>query len=218
MNKKSGFVKTVAWFTVTVICIFVGILLLKDDFKPNDANASKLKVKIPEYEDNTEVKVDFSIIQDGLRDMGFLITEEYYFEAIEQYTKSKTIARFLTSESTFSYSYEGVVEAGVDFTGITVDVNEEDKKILISIPKSEIKNVSIDEDSFKKLEEKEHIWNKIRMDDYNEAQKEFKKHAQDKATERGVLQKADENAKRVIGNFVEQLIDKSEYTIVYKED
>ena len=216
MDKKASIKKGVAWLIVMAICVALGIFFWKKDIKQDATKTSSLMVKIPEYEDNTEVTTDFSVIEDGLRDMGFLITEEYYFEAIEQYTKDKKIA-FLTSESTFSYSYEGVVEAGVDFTGITVDVNDDEKTIEIAIPKSEIKSVSIDEDSFKKLEEKEHVWNKLKLEDYNEAQKDFKKNAKDKAMKRGILQKADENAKKVIGNFVEQLVDKSEYTIVYKE-
>lgn len=217
MEKKTSLWRTVAWLAIAVICVMVGIFFIKKDSKQVEAKADSLKVNIPKYEDDTEVKTDFSIIQDGLRDMGFLITEEYYFEAIENYTKSKKIVFKLTSESSFSYSYEGVVEAGVDFTEIKVDVNDQDKIIEITIPKSEIKSVTIDEDSFEKLEEKEHVWNKIEVEDYNDSLKDFKKKAEDKAIDRGVLEKADENAKKVIGNFVEQLVDKSEYTIVYKE-
>lgn len=152
MEKKTSLWRTVAWLAIAVICVMVGIFFIKKDSKQVEAKADSLKVNIPKYEDDTEVKTDFSIIQDGLRDMGFLITEEYYFEAIERYTKNKKIVFKLTSESSFSYSYEGVVEAGVDFTEIKVDVNDQDKIIEITIPKSEIKSVTINEDSFEKLE------------------------------------------------------------------
>jgi hypothetical protein len=208
--------KAFVWLVIAVVCFGAGILIMKNGVSQAIGNTSDPIVTIPEYEDNTKVTTDFSIIQDGLCDMGFLITEEYSFEAIETYTKDKKIA-FLTSEATFSYSYEGVVEAGVNFSDITVDVNEETKEIEITVPKSEIKDISIDEDSFKKFEEEDHLWNRLELEDYNEAQKDFKKRAIEKAEERGVLEKADENAKKVIGNFVEQLVDKSEYSIVYKE-
>ena len=54
------------------------------------------------------------------------------------------------------------------------------------------------------------------MQDFNNAQKEFKSNAEKKAIQRGILDKADEQAKVIIGNFVDQLIGETDYTIEYR--
>ena len=216
MEKKSN----IFWFCILVCSVIGSIVLLKgySPSKSSNSTSSSFDNLVPEeYTDdsNTTHTTDFEIIQDGLNDMGFLVTQEYYFTQLEKYTKSKNIA-FFTSESSFTYSYDGVVEAGVDFTDIELSTDEENKIIYVSIPDAEIHSITIDENSFKKYNEDSSFWNPIKIEDFNTAQSEFKENAKDKALERGVLDKADKQAKIVISNFVEKLVDVSEYTIEYR--
>jgi len=158
------------------------------------------------------VTVNTDIIEDGLREMGTLITQEYYFTQVEEYTSTKKWAVF-ESEASFTYSYDGVVSAGIDCDNVTVEKYDEAKKITITIPKAEIKNIVIDHDSFKIYEEKNGLWNKIDMSNYNDSIIEFEDSAREKAMEKGILDKADESAEKMIGSFAKSLVDTDEYTI-----
>jgi hypothetical protein len=196
----------------------IGILYLVISNRLNKVESgSNLKYLVPEqYEDSdSNYTVDFSIVQEGLNDMGFLVTQEYDFTQVESYTKEKKIV-FFTSKASFTYSYDGVVEAGVDFTKISVSKDDDKKKIYIDIPDAEIHGITVDENSFKEYDEDNKFWNPIKLQDFNNAQKEFKSNAEKKAIQRGILDKADEQAKVIIGNFVDQLIGETDYTIEYR--
>lgn len=204
---------------IILIIIFgvSSIFLIKTShLKSTDSNSTFQNLVPKSYDDsNTTYTTDFSIIEDGLNDMGFLITQEYYFTQVEEYTKEKQIA-FWTSKSSFTYSYDGIVEAGVDFSKVKVSANDKDKIITITIPDSEIHTVTIDENSFKEYDSDNKFWNPIKPKDLNNAQKEFKEKAKANAIDKGVLERADTQAETIIKNFVAQLIDMSEYSIEFK--
>lgn len=167
--------------------------------------------------DNAEVPketltFDTQIIEDGLREMGVLITEEYYFTQVEEMSKSKKVL-FATSEATTTYSYDGVVSAGINCNNVQIDKDDEKKEITIRLPESEIKTVSIDKESFKVYEQKNGIFTKFNIEDYNSSLIEFEEAAKEKAREKGILDKADEGARKMIEAFARSLVDTSEYKI-----
>lgn len=161
-----------------------------------------------------ETTISTEIIEDGLEELGLLITEEYYFTQVEEYENTKSWAIF-SSTSSFIYSYDGTVTAGIDCTKITVDKDDEKKEITITIPTAEIQTVEIDFDTFKVYEEKTGIWNKMGISNYNSSLVEFKKSAKEKALEKGIIEKANEGAVAMIKNFVNSVLDNDEYTVNY---
>jgi len=169
--------------------------------------------KIVEVE--VEKEVTQEMLQEGLNDMGVLITEDYYFTQVESFTKTQTILKYITTESNFIYSYDGVVTAGIDFSEVSVSKDDENKVITITVPASDIQLIDIDYDSFKVYEEKEGMWNPLTLEDYNDSMVEFESNAKQKAIDKGVLTRADENAQNIIQNFVSGMVDMSEYKIEY---
>ena len=160
------------------------------------------------------VTINTQIIEDGLKEMGVLITEEYYFTQVEEYSSSKKLW-LLDSKAYLAYSYDGVVNAGIDCNDVDITKDDENKKITVSIPAAKIIDVSIDFDSFKTLEEKNGLWNKLDMTDYNSSLVAYENAAKEKALEKGIIDKADEGAKKMIESFVNSLVDSEEYTIEY---
>lgn len=217
MNKKLSKLFFIVLFTVSTIG---SIYLITDTIHnpKNTNNSSVFPFSTPEYDnEEPEYSVDFSVIQDGLNDMGFLVTEEYYFTQVETYKNDpKKIAIFFTSQSSITFSYDGVVEAGVDFSQIEVTKDEDSKTIYVAIPDAEIHTTEIDQDSFKQYDEEDAFWNSLKLKDYNTSLKEFKKNAEKNALDKGILDKADKQAETVISNFIEKLVDTNEYTIEYK--
>ncbi len=164
---------------------------------------------------NTSISAE--VIQDGLKDIGELITEEYYFKEVVSYS---SIKQFLgldlgITESSYLAGYEGVIKAGIDFTKITVSKDEDHKVINVALPKAEILSSEIDPDSFELYSEKEGWGNPISVTDYNQSLSELKSKAESSAAERGVLEKADENARLIIRNFILTLLDDASYTVQF---
>ena len=163
-----------------------------------------------------EKEITADIIQDGLNDIGVLITEEYYFTEVVSFSSIKKLFKKLElgiTESSYLASYDGVVTAGIDFSRITVSKDNELHRIEVRLPKAEILNVDIDPQSFELYSEKTGLGNPISVADYNSSLVELEATATEKAIARGILTRADQNAKSVIENFIAGLIDTADYTV-----
>ena len=72
---------------------------------------------------NEIVTVNTEVIQDGLKEMGTLITQEYYFTQVEEYKSTERVWIF-DSKASFIFSYDGVVTAVIDCNNI--DISKDD--------------------------------------------------------------------------------------------
>lgn len=162
-----------------------------------------------------EKTITGAIIQDGLNDMGFLVTQEYYFTEVTGFSSVKKLfnIELKLTESGYLAGYDGAIYAGVDFTKINVLKDEDSKTVIITVPKAEIQSIEIDFDSFVLYSEKEGLGNPISVADYNQSMVELETTAREKAVSRGILDKAEENAETVIRNFVSGFVDTNEYSV-----
>lgn len=199
-----------------MVIIILGAGYYKNEQLENLENGNKEASQVATLEhkeDKVVVTVNTETIEDGLNDMGFLVTQEYYFTMVETYTKDKKVLKFFNATSQLAYSYEGSVTAGVDFESIKVKRDDENKVIMVEVPEAKIQTVIIDKDSFKAYSEKESIWNKFKMEDYNMSLAEFEKAAKEKAQKNGVLDRAQEQAEALIVNFIRNQQGISDYKI-----
>ena len=224
-------VKTKTWIYVglilAVIAVAVGLIVWHSGKKAPEPAPAVTPLPTPEVvirEKEVEVEkivevekeITATTIQDGLRDMGFLVTEEYYFTQVIGYSSVKKLFDLVElgiTESRYLVSYDGVVTAGIDFSGIRVKKDTDAGILTVTLPRARIRNVDIDMDSFELYTEKEGLGNPISVADYNQSLQELKKNAQDRALDRGILDKAEENAVRVVENFVRSLMDTTGFTI-----
>jgi hypothetical protein len=165
---------------------------------------------------NTTISAD--VIQDGLRDMGELATEEYYFKEVVSYSSIKQLLglNLGLTESSYLAGYEGVIKAGIDFTEIKVGKDDDNKIITVTLPRTRILSSEINPDSFELYSEKEGWGNPISVTDYNNSLAELVKKAETSATERGVLEKAGENAQLIIRNFIMTLLGDPSYSVQFE--
>ena len=182
------------------------------------------RVVVEEKVVETIVEVEHQVTAEelsaGLNDMGRLITAEYYFTAVA--SASTQLAPILGiklgfTESSFLASYDGVVEAGIDCSKITVEKDEEARTILVSLPKAEARPANIDPNSLVVYSEKEGTGNHISITDYNKSLIELENAAEQKAIDRGLLEKADANAQTLIRSFVGGLVDLTEYQLTIRQ-
>lgn len=206
---------------ITVIAIIVAVILCVDYAANKAAEKSEATETVTmktekEKKDNVVISVNTDVIREGLSNMGVLITQEYYFTQVEKYTKEKTFLRFITSQSEFMYSYDGYVLAGVDFDKIAIATDENTKTITVEMPPSEIQAVVIDKETFKIYSEKESLWNPLKLEDYNISLVEFESAAKEKALASGILDRSDEQARKLVREFIGSLPNLSAYTVLFK--
>ena len=207
-------VTIIASILVLVLCLDFKI---RRDTERNEAAMTATTIKEKEKKDKVVIAVSTDTIQDGLANMGVLITQEYYFTQVEKYTKEKTFLKFIISSSEFMYSYDGAVMAGVDFEKIKIKTDEDRKIITVDMPDSEIQAVTIDKDTFKIYSEKDSLWNPLKLEDYNISLVEFEDAAKEKAIASGILGRSDEQARNLVREFISSLPNTGEYTISFAD-
>ena len=220
-NKKLKTIYIVICIFLSIIIIWLLVGMLNNRNKTDNASLKDIVERQSDkklFDDSPVVEeivtVNTEIIKDGLKEMGTLITQEYYFTQVEEYKSTERVWIF-DSKASFIFSYDGVVTAGIDCNDIEITKDDEAKIINVKIPKSNIIGVNIDHDSFKIYEEKEGLWNKLDMTKYNNSIIEFENEAKNKAINKGIIDKADENAKTLIESFINSLIEDNVYSIEF---
>lgn len=175
---------------------------------------------VVEKEKLVEVEKEFTsqIIQEGLNDMSFLITSEYWFTEVMSYSSSAQVwgHDIPFTESSYLATYDGVATAGVDFSAIRVEKNDALHTITVTLPPAEIQSVTLDNDSLTVYAEKESIANLTGLSDFNASVSELKDTAEARAIQNGLLDRASENAQRIIRSFLGELVDLSRYTVAFR--
>lgn len=183
------------------------------------APTPRVVVQEKEVEKLVEVEKEITaeIIRDGVRDMGVLVTEEYYFtEAITYSSMKKLFDKEIPfTESSYVATYDGVITAGIDFTAAQIRKDDQTGRITVTLPTAEILNVDVDPESFVLYDERIKPWNPISAGDYNDSLIKLEEKAREKALSRGLLDRADENARTLVRNMIAGLVDTSRYTIEF---
>ena len=213
-----------------VLCILILLICWATHTGKDSGNDRSIPEAIQMPEDTTtlvyhsmdqlnivETTIQTGVIQDGLNAMGELITQEYYFTEVTGFSSIKELfhtgIELPFTESSYVATYDGKVLAGINFTRVTVNKDDDMKKIIVSYPAPEILVVDIDPDSFQLISEKYGLGNPIKISDFNTSAVELENKAREKAVEKGILTNADENAKDVIRQFVKSILDDDSYTI-----
>ena len=217
------------WILIGVLLVAIAVVFVRFARKPKPEIPAvtprptpEVIIKEKEVEKivETEKVITASTIQDGLRDIGKLVTEEYYFTEVISFSSIKQFAKkdIKITESSFLASYDGVIHAGIDFTEIGIEKDDELKKITAYLPQAEIQTVDVDPESLIVYSEKTGFGNKITLEDYNNALIELEKNVKNKALEKGILERADESAETIIRSFIGSLVDTSEYSVVFQHN
>lgn len=162
--------------------------------------------------------IDIDVISDGIKDMGTLVTSEYYFSDVIDYSEARTVFGFTLpfTESSYLAGYDGVVTAGLDFKRIAIIKDDARRIITLTVPNASVLNVDIDPDSFVLYSEKDGLGTRIDVSEFNSSLMELEKKAKSDAINKGLLERADENALSIVQNFVEGLVTDYDYTVVVK--
>ena len=157
-------------------------------------------------------------IQGRINEIGQLATAEYIYDITQVLEKPPeevfSIKVPFTGGHTI-YSYSGTIKAGIEFSQVQIDVNDETKTVTVTMPEVIQISNEIDNDSLKVYDEQSSFINQFKMEDFNESVESLKKTAEDTASERGLQENALENAKVIITNMLASVIDTQEYKVVF---
>lgn len=209
---------------LAVALLILTLLLLRPrpeaaEAVPASAVTEEPRVIVKEVEKlvTVEKTVEAETISDGLREMGFLITGEYYFtdlvsfSSVKKFLKTDLVLPF--TETSYLVSYDGVVSAGIDLSAARVEKDDERMRVTVHIPAASIRSTTLDLDSFTLYEEKSGLGNPLSAADFNNSLRELERSAEQKAQERGLLEQAERSARTVIEKFVGSLVDDAAYTL-----
>ena len=164
----------------------------------------------------TEPLVIQKEIEGKMQEISDLATYKYGYTNTASQESSLKIKNWSVPFTTkrFLVRYDGEIKAGVDLSKVTVKVTE--NAVEITMPKATILSHEIDEKSLEVLDETKNLFNRIQIEDYNTFQTEQKKICEEYALERGLLDKAYDNAKKVITEMIHTVPDAQDYAIVFK--
>ena len=118
----------------------------------------------------------------------------------------------------FIAKWEGVIKAGIKADKILVEVNNTKKEIVIHIPEAEILSHEIDNDSIETLDEKNGLFNPVKVEDVREFDAISKETMENRAIENGLLDKAYENAETIIEKLVNnEIVQEQGYKIIFNK-
>lgn len=228
INRKARLVK-IAIILVLLLAIILGIFIkgyisAKEKYE-NQIEALKeenerLSDPIVQYEVATR-DVSIEQIEANIQDIGELATVEYLYTDAGKFEDpavlfGKEIPFSFTTKS-FIAKWDGVIKAGIDIDKVTVELDEPNKEIIVHIPKAKILSHEIDDDSIETLDEKNGLFNPIKIDDIREFDVISKDAMEQRAIENGLLDKAFENAKRILNKIINTgVVEELEYTVTFE--
>ena len=167
-----------------------------------------------------EPEITSSLIYNKLVSAKELTTLKYHYTNMGHFENQNTFYGYkvpFTSKE-FIISYEGLINAGIDLNKMKVDVG--DKSIEVRIPAAEILSHEIYEDSLKVYDERESIFNRIDIEDYNDFSKDQKSEIEKKAIKKGLLKEADEESKRAVEEILmgDTILSKYDIKIIRDEN
>lgn len=175
--------------------------------------------KEPQIEKNSlaigkTIELSGETIRSNIANIGKLATAEYSYTHVEHFDSSRTIGNFKIplTKTSYIFSYDGTIIAGVDFTQANVNKNDTNKTITITLPEVEIISSDVDQNSFQLYDEKKNIFNPTDVTDYAESFADLKTSEEQNAIDKGLFDDAKANACTIINSYMSSL-NITNYTI-----
>lgn len=215
-------------FLVTVIVILLlilGIVILSHRTNKYKAEAEKAKAEVQEMLDEAVLleKVSKTItteeIESTMEKIGELATIEYIYTDASKFEDSNQIKGFNIpfTKKSFIIKWSGTIKAGIELDDIKTEIYEKNKLIVVNLPEAKILSHTHDPNGFEILDESNNIFNPIEVDDVNTFTVDNDKFTEQKAIEKGLLEKADANAKSTIENVLKSnKVISENYDVVIK--
>lgn len=143
-----------------------------------------------------------------------LVSVEYHYTNMGKFENQVDFYGWKVPFTTkrFLVSYDGLIKAGVDLSGATVEVDEVQKSVTITLPESRILSHEIPEDSIQVFDETRNIFNPITIEDYTGFTRDQKAEVEQRSIDEGLLTGASEKAREAVETLAALLPGSGDYT------
>lgn len=143
-----------------------------------------------------------------------LVSVEYHYTNMGKFENQVDFYGWKVPFTTkrFLVSYDGLIKAGVDLSRATVEVDEVQKSVTITLPESRILSHEIPEDSIQVFDETRNIFNPITIEDYTGFTRDQKAEVEQRAIDEGLLTGASEKAREAVETLAALLPGSGDYT------
>lgn len=168
---------------------------------------------------NAEPVITSTQLKEQLESVRELVTQKYLYTDADRGEYHKTWIfdwDMPFSDKSFLLRYDGVIKAGIDLNEVEIDVNEDTRTIIVTLPPSRITDHNVPQETIETIETKDGLFNKVTIDDSNALISERKKVMEEKAVERGLLVDADAEARAVVKAFFSLVPGIDTYQLEFK--
>ena len=202
--KKLGFkkiIKLLAFILYTILIILITYAVINTFFKPKP----EVITIASSTSDEVGGKADVAVLEKTLKENAQLSTAKLKFKAEAEYS-GKGIPGINQTE--FTVLCEAVVKAGFDMNNVIVEVNDEEKRVYITIPPAEIKaeDVYINHQNLKFYDKKFVLFPVNVQEHTAKALNLAENVAKNYAHETGILEMADKQGAEIIKGILSDAI------------
>lgn len=132
------------------------------------------------------------------KDVGELVTQEWYGRMLEDSSKDRKILNAISipfTESRLIFSIDVEVLAAVDFEDIEYEISDKKEKVIVTLPHSEVYKAYEVQNSFVAYLDEESWFTNIDATEQQKLKDKIVEKGKKQAIESGMLEKADKNAK-----------------------
>lgn len=224
-------VKLIKWGIVVVVLIVALLAIFfkgyssatkkyEDVIKKLEAEVERLSDPVAVYGEASK-EVTLNLIESEIKEIGELATIEYLYTDAGKFEDPKklfgTRINIPFTTKSFIAKWDGIIKAGVQMDQIIVEINDANKEITIHMPSAEILSHEIDNNSIETLDEKDGLFNSVKVEDVREFDAASKEAMTQRAIENGILDKAFENAKEIVEMLVNNdVVQEQGYNIKFE--
>ena len=154
---------------------------------------------------NSTATVDTSAMNQLIKESSELTTAKLTCTGMTEYTDEGV--KFI-NKADFIMVYEATVRAGIKLDDVKVNADDKVKKIVVSVPKATVQEVSIDEKSIKYFDEKIVLFNTDEKEDNNKAISMAKEDVVKEAAVIDLLNMADKQSATLIKGILSNAVPK----------
>lgn len=157
-------------------------------------------------------KITKNMIMEKIENASELTSAKMVYTGLMKYSDGKI--PFINQEA-FSMIYSATVRAGIDVEKLDVDIGS--SQVVITVPKVEILDISIDEDSIEFYDRKFALFKDDSKDDVVEAMKEIKKELQEKEDVEQLKMSAKQQIETLLTSLFGDAVGNKKLEIVFSE-
>lgn len=210
---------------IVLLSVIITVLLVGFKVYANTSEnyIEKLETEVNGLSDKTIVyeeisnEVSISMIESSIQNIGELVTSEYLYTDVEKYENTRDLfgIELPFTEKTVIMQWDGDIKAGINVDNIEVELDVENKKIIIHMPEVEILSHEISDINV--IDEKDGLFNNVNMKDIESLNIVNKTNIEDKAINKGLLENAYSNAKTIIEKLVfNDIVKEQGYKLEFK--